>query len=127
MASKGFQRRRLSMTPLIDIIFLLLLFFMLTSTFTRFAEVPLIQAGTQGITSTDAPQRIFVRLTRDGLTINGAPHDFANLKPALSRVQTGAAQSDVLLSIGTQVSSELFVRTLADISTLPNFRVSVIR
>jgi biopolymer transport protein ExbD len=34
-----------TLTPLIDVIFLLLLFFMLSSTFTRFAEVPLTNAG----------------------------------------------------------------------------------
>ena len=42
---KARRRRRLSMTSLIDVIFLLLLFFMLTSTFTRFSEVELTAAG----------------------------------------------------------------------------------
>ena len=32
------RRRRLPLTPLIDVIFLLLLFFMLSSTFTRFSD-----------------------------------------------------------------------------------------
>ena len=38
-------RRRLSMTSLIDVIFLLLLFFMLTSTFSKFSEVELASAA----------------------------------------------------------------------------------
>ena len=42
------RRRRLSMTSLIDVIFLLLLFFMLSSTFTRFAELELAAGGTGG-------------------------------------------------------------------------------
>ena len=37
---------RLSMTSLIDVIFLLLLFFMLTSTFSKFSEVELAAEGT---------------------------------------------------------------------------------
>lgn len=32
-------RRRISLTPLVDVIFLLLMFFMLTSTFARFADL----------------------------------------------------------------------------------------
>ena len=42
------RRRKLSMTSLIDVIFLLLLFFMLTSTFTRFAELDLAAASGGG-------------------------------------------------------------------------------
>ena len=35
------HRRRLGLTPLIDVIFLLLLFFMLSSTFSRFSDLSL--------------------------------------------------------------------------------------
>ena len=50
------------MTSLIDVIFLLLLFFMLTSTFTRFSEVELTAAGsgTPPQAPTEAP--LFLRL-----------------------------------------------------------------
>ena len=39
------KRKPLSLTSLIDVIFLLLLFFMLTSTFTRFARVEIFRRG----------------------------------------------------------------------------------
>ena len=42
-----FARRRLGLTPLIDVIFLLLLFFMLSSTFSRFSQVP-VEGGAAG-------------------------------------------------------------------------------
>lgn len=65
---------RLSMTSLIDIIFLLLLFFMLTSTFSRFAEVELSAAGGgAGQSASAQPQMLFLRLSESGLSLNGAP------------------------------------------------------
>jgi len=39
-------RRRFSLTPLIDVIFLLLMFFMLTSTFSRFADLDMARQST---------------------------------------------------------------------------------
>ena len=39
-------RRQISLTPLIDVVFLLLLFFMLTSTFARFAELDVARQST---------------------------------------------------------------------------------
>ncbi len=39
-------RRQISLTPLIDVVFLLLLFFMLTSTFARFADLEVARQTT---------------------------------------------------------------------------------
>ena len=41
LESPGYVRRQISVTSLIDVIFLLLLFFMLSSTFSKFADVEL--------------------------------------------------------------------------------------
>ncbi|MEX0280950.1 MAG: biopolymer transporter ExbD, partial [Arenibacterium sp.] len=44
------RRRVVSLTALIDVVFLLLLFFMLTSTFSSFGEIELFPpAGVQGV------------------------------------------------------------------------------
>ena len=78
-----FRRGRLTLTSLIDVIFLLLLFFMLSSTFTRFAEVNLTQAGQGGVGAHEDVKTHFVRLTKNGVTLNGDPIDFAALTPDL--------------------------------------------
>ena len=64
-----FRRRPLSLTSLIDVIFLLLLFFMLTTTFTRTGEIPLTAAGAGG----DGLPPLFLRVEPDALTLNGTP------------------------------------------------------
>lgn len=66
---KAQRARRISLTSLIDVIFLLLLFFMLTSTFSRYSEVPLT-AATSGAQSTTSEPPLFARLGPDSVQIN---------------------------------------------------------
>ena len=58
------------MTSLIDVIFLLLLFFMLTSTFSKFAEIELA-AATSGAGAETGAKPFFLQLTTEGLRLNG--------------------------------------------------------
>ncbi|WP_373050813.1 ExbD/TolR family protein [Thalassovita aquimarina] len=63
-------RRRPSLTPMIDVVFLLLVFFMLASQFGREAALPL-SAGGSG-TDYSGPPRL-IEIAAEGLTLNGAP------------------------------------------------------
>ena len=58
------------MTSLIDVIFLLLLFFMLSSTFSRFAEVDL-SAASAGDTDSRDIKKSFLQLGEQTLRVNG--------------------------------------------------------
>ena len=82
MLKRRKPRRRLSMTPLIDIIFLLLLFFMLSSTFSRFAQVELTSAGAGKVVD-DAAKPLFIQLSPATLSLNGRDMALADLQPAL--------------------------------------------
>lgn len=74
--------RRLSLTPLIDVIFLLLLFFMLSSTFAREVELAVSAAAPgQAAGSTERPA--FLSLGPGGLALNGQPVAQADLAGAL--------------------------------------------
>lgn len=64
-------RRRVSLTSLIDVIFLLLLFFMLSSTFTRFTSVELAAPGSGG--GSAARPDLFATVDAEGLRLNGEP------------------------------------------------------
>lgn len=109
------------MTPLIDIIFLLLLFFMLTSTFTRFAEVPLVQAGSGAADAPSQEPRIFLRLTAEGVTLNG------RTPPGTLGDALGGEGGLVFLSVGEGVSSQHFIDVLTTLQALPAVAVTVIR
>ncbi len=121
------MRRAISLTPLIDVIFLLLLFFMLSSTFTRFADVPLVVAGGQQA-PTDQPDRIqvFVRLGPDGATVNGAPTDLADIPLSVQQV-AGDAPLQILLSVAPKTASQLLVVALAQSRSINNAQIVVLR
>lgn len=65
------RRNTISLTPLIDVVFLLLIFFMLASTFMKFSAVPI--SGTAGGTGQAALDEIvLIQLRPNGQTlING--------------------------------------------------------
>lgn len=113
------RARRLSLTSLIDVIFLLLLFFMLSSTFTRFAEVEL--TGAQATTGSSGTPDVLVRLADDGWSVNGLSFaDAAGVAGEVSRLADNGAESAVLLVRGQAQSQELIsaveaIRSASDI------------
>ncbi|PWW03844.1 outer membrane transport energization protein ExbD [Hoeflea marina] len=93
------RARRLSLTSLIDVIFLLLLFFMLTSTFTRFAQVDVAMAGQGGAVAAGKPG-VLLRLTAAGFEVNGEITDADGLEDRLALLkQTGATSGLVLVGV----------------------------
>lgn len=62
-------RRRPNLTPMIDVVFLLLVFFMLASRFGAETVLPLSLAG-QGGSAYEGPPRL-VQITAEGVALNG--------------------------------------------------------
>lgn len=120
---RAFRRRRLSLTSLIDVIFLMLLFFMLSSTFARHGELPIVAAGS-GAPPEGAPP-LFLRLAEDGLTLNGAPLDVAGLPAELAgRAQEGGLR--VVVALAGPVTAQALADTLSALSKVPEAAVTVI-
>ena len=97
-----FVRRPLALTPLIDVIFLLLLFFMLTSTFSTFGEIELSSAQRGSGVATADVERFFVQLGADRLTLNGQP---TTLQDIATTVETG----QVLVSLDADTTAQRLV------------------
>ncbi|MCA0921389.1 ExbD/TolR family protein [Pseudooceanicola nanhaiensis] len=76
------RRRRPSLTPMIDVVFLLLVFFMLASRFGTDHVLPMPLASGGG-TAYEGPPRL-VDVTPDGLRLNGQPMDEAALIAAMA-------------------------------------------
>ncbi|WP_341365689.1 biopolymer transporter ExbD [Yoonia sp. BS5-3] len=117
-------RNALSMTSLIDVIFLLLLFFMLTSTFTRFAEIPL-SSGAAGLNATtpDSPPAL-VRLTSEGLSVNGidtAPDGLLAAVDALPQ-----APNLLIVTLTEDVTSQQLVDLLVQVQPRPDLAIKVL-
>lgn len=119
------RKRRLSMTSLIDVIFLLLLFFMLSSTFTRFAEIDIAAGrGGQAPTNAVAPD-VFVRLDGErGWKINGAAMSADLAIEELQRLEGDGAKS-ALVVVRDNVSSQMLVEALERIAGKVKLKISV--
>ena len=64
-------KRKVSLTPLIDVVFILLLFFMLASSFIEWREIDLNIAGKNSVTQQKNNTPMIVRVTHDGLMLQG--------------------------------------------------------
>lgn len=86
-------RRKPALTPLIDVVFLLLVFFMLAAQFGREAAIDLAQGG--GSSDYSGPPRL-ITLLPDGVLLNGVPQTEAALPDALALL-TSAPDDAILL------------------------------
>ena len=107
------RRRRLSLTPLIDVIFLLLLFFMLSSTFSKFSEVKLAH-GTAQQASAGKPD-VILAVADGALRLNGSDVDVAGLGAALETAKGNGARQ-VLIMVAADVLSQDFVTVVQAVS-----------
>ncbi|WP_258091871.1 biopolymer transporter ExbD [Salipiger pentaromativorans] len=113
------RRRRLSMTSLIDVIFLLLLFFMLTSTFTRFSEVELAAAGS-GAAPAPSERPLFLQLGPETARLNSAEVALEGLADALAAQRgDGAAVRRLLVALQPGVSAQRLTDLLVVLRGLP--------
>ncbi|MBW8639300.1 biopolymer transporter ExbD [Hoeflea sp. WL0058] len=119
------KRRRLSLTSLIDVIFLLLLFFMLSSTFTRFSEVDIVagRAGKQA--SVSKMPDVFIRLGKDNSwKVNGAELPQEAAVTELQRLEQAGAKTAVIV-VREDVTSQALVDALELLANNSKLNISV--
>lgn len=120
------RARRLSLTSLIDVIFLLLLFFMLTSTFSRFAEVELSAGGAaEAAAEPGERQVLFVRMTGDGLTLNGEETEPAALREGIAALR-GEGPAALLVSAGPEATAQGLADVLVAVRGIEGLPVTVL-
>lgn len=86
----------LSLTPLIDVVFLLLIFFMLASTFSRFSSLPLSVNSGQS-QNNSSKKFILVRVDKEGLVeINGQKVSIKNL---ITKIDELVVEDDMKLFV----------------------------
>ncbi|MDK3074457.1 biopolymer transporter ExbD [Sedimentitalea sp. JM2-8] len=103
------RRRKPSLTPMIDVVFLLLVFFMLASRFGLDQVLPLPMAGSGG--AYDGPPRL-IDIAPDGLFVNGAPTDETTLNATVGALMQ--APSDMLILRGRDGADLQRIIAIAD-------------
>jgi len=120
------RARRMSLTSLIDVIFLLLLFFMLTATFSRFGDVELTVGG-NGVSQPADQTSVFLRLGADGLSLNGAPLTVAGLGDRLTDLREAGRADVVVLSVREGATSQQLVDVIAAVGASGGPPLQIVR
>ena len=114
------RRKHLSMTSLIDVIFLLLLFFMLTSTFSKFGEIEFSTASAGG-SDQDIPIR-FVKLEQERLLVDGTEVSM----DTVAALFDGTSKQLALISLGQNATSQQLIDLLTALKPVAQLRTQVI-
>ncbi|TCM85251.1 ExbD/TolR family protein [Rhodovulum steppense] len=105
--------RRPSLTPMIDVVFLLLVFFMIAARFGPFSGLELIPA-TAAPTEWQGPPRL-VEVAPGGLRLNGVAMDLPALAAALGRL-TGSPADPVLIRPRDGVALQALVDAMEELA-----------
>jgi len=92
------EEPRVDLTPMVDVVFLLLIFFMISTTFVDTAgiSIKLPESSSQQVAK--EPQELKVYLSQDGkIFIKDEPVPLAEFKNRLSQYQTEASETTFLL------------------------------
>ena len=103
------KRRRIGLTPMIDVVFLLLVFFMLAARFGGMTEVPL-NAATSGASAYEGPPRL-ITLGDQSVLLNGQDVSLETLAERLAPLMT-RLDDVILLRANVGASTQHLVTVL---------------
>lgn len=112
-----FHRQRkvstlLNIAPLIDCVFLLLIFFLLTSSFIEEAGLE-IELPQSGYASSVDENKIIISLSEDGLLeVNGKPSNFNRLRDDLAGLIDRLGNHQATIRADKDVKLELLIKTM---------------
>ena len=116
-----FRRQKLDkvgvdLTPLIDVVFLLLIFFMVSTTFTKETHLSIDLPEATGETSADTPEQIEILINEAGeYTINArqlVDESIDTLKQAIRQVSDGDTSLPMVITADAQTPHESVVRAM---------------
>ena len=117
-------KKRLALTSLIDIIFLLLLFLMLTSTFSKFSEIELSVATTAAKNKV-SEKILFLRISAARIDLNSGEVEMNSLAKSIKSL-TQNAKASLVISMDQDVTSQRLVDILGIVANIEGLSVNLI-
>ena len=118
-------KKRLALTSLIDIIFLLLLFLMLTSTFSKFSEIELSVATTTAAKNKVSEKILFLRVSAVRIDLNSGEVEMNSLAKSIKSF-TQNAKASLVVSMDQDVTSQRLVDILGIVANIEGLSVNLI-
>lgn len=118
-------RRLISLTPLIDVVFILLVFFMLASNYQKWYSLPLnsVQKGN----GQSKPQVILVRLKPDTLDINGKSVNLHQLNEFIKNKLIVMPNLRVLIQSSDTITIQRLVDVIDEINSAGCQNISIMQ
>ncbi|MCP4287599.1 MAG: biopolymer transporter ExbD [Gammaproteobacteria bacterium] len=111
------KKRLVGITPLIDVVFILLLFFMLASNFQQWQAMPLSLAGqNDNLTELDTTLGIYIGDGGD-LTLNGTPVALEKLTAMLEREVASGTEPRLLIETNRSTALQTLVHVIDRVSS----------
>jgi len=120
---QSIHRRRPSLTPIIDVVFLLLVFFMLASTFNVDQKVNLLSEIVYGSSQYDQNPRL-IEIKSNKLLINGVEADDSEAIRKLEEITPDLSQIIIVQVLGSTTQRMLDVMELLKSSGFSNLKVT---
>lgn len=112
----GRDEPEINLIPLIDVLLVILIFLMVTTTYARFAELQINLPEANGDTAKDTPAQISVDVDASGnYRINNAPvagHDVQSLMSAMTAAASGLKGPVVVISADAQSTHQSVIRVM---------------
>lgn len=121
------RRRIVSLTPLIDVVFILLVFFMLASTFTEWRSLQLSVPAEASRPAENAPEPLVVRIGADGLQLDGVPLELEALSGRVADALAGEPERTVVVRPGDEVPLQRVVAVMERLHQAGDARISLQR
>ena len=119
LANRPPRRRALvSLTPLIDVVFILLVFFMLASSFLDWRAIDLAPPGEGADPAATRSAAMLIDITRDGLRLGGQPVERAALLVRVQQRLAEKADQPVVLRPAAGVSLQQVITLLDRLSDI---------
>lgn len=106
------RRRLVSLTPLIDVVFILLVFFMLASTFLDWRVFSVTVPADDTVADEDLPDPVVLRVERDRWLLDGEPVTRDGLRARLERMGDGTPQRVLVVSVDDDAPVQRMVDAL---------------
>lgn len=119
------QRKKLSLTSLIDVIFLLLLFFMLSSTFSKYSELE-INAARHGSGAATESRTYLVSIDDTQIRLNGQLESSDSLSAKLNQPNEENLKRVVITS-SSNTSTQQLVDVLTELSMIEKLAITIAR
>ena len=119
----------INMTPLIDVVFLLLIFFVVSTTFTRETHLSIDLPESTGLPLEISPKQIMISISKSGqYAINGVVlinHSIATLRSAIEKTSNGDSSVPMVIMADAKTPHQAVVTAMDVVGQLGFSQLSI--